>query len=113
MAKAARANRTDTSATRRRIELPSPPAWVKPQLAKLVNEAPDGPDRLHEIKFDGYRMHARLDAGRLQIRRADARLSAPGLCVTPTLGAGLASHARTGTLFNGAGRRMRLDSGGS
>lgn len=24
-------------------------------------------DRLHEIKFDGYRMHARLDAGRVQV----------------------------------------------
>ena len=44
-----------------------PPAWVKPQLAKLVEKAPDGPDWLHEIKFDGYRMHARLDAGRVQI----------------------------------------------
>jgi ATP-dependent DNA ligase len=45
----------------------SPPAWVKPQLSKLVKEAPNGPDWLHEIKFDGYRMHARLDAGRVQI----------------------------------------------
>jgi ATP-dependent DNA ligase len=33
----------------------------------LVKQAPDGPDWLHEIKFDGYRMHARLDAGRVQI----------------------------------------------
>jgi bifunctional non-homologous end joining protein LigD len=49
------------------VELTSPPAWVKPQLAKLVNEAPDGPEWLHEIKFDGYRMHARLDARRVQI----------------------------------------------
>jgi ATP-dependent DNA ligase len=32
-----------------------------------VKTAPDGPDWLHEIKFDGYRMHARLDAGRVQI----------------------------------------------
>jgi bifunctional non-homologous end joining protein LigD len=32
-----------------------------------VEKAPDGPDWLHEIKFDGYRMHARLDAGRVQI----------------------------------------------
>jgi ATP-dependent DNA ligase len=45
----------------------SPPAWIKPQLAKLVEKAPDGPDWLHEIKFDGYRMHARLDGGRVQI----------------------------------------------
>jgi bifunctional non-homologous end joining protein LigD len=44
-----------------------PPVWVKPPLAKLVEKAPDGLDWLHEIKFDGYRMHARLDAGRVQI----------------------------------------------
>jgi DNA ligase D-like protein (predicted ligase) len=44
-----------------------PPTWVKPQLAKLVEKAPDGPDWLHEIKFDGYRMHARLDAGTVHI----------------------------------------------
>jgi bifunctional non-homologous end joining protein LigD len=45
----------------------APPKWIKLQLAKLVKEAPDGPDWLHEIKFDGYRMHARLDTGRTQI----------------------------------------------
>ncbi|HEX3523167.1 MAG TPA: hypothetical protein VHT52_13895 [Stellaceae bacterium] len=28
-----------------------------------MQEAPDGPEWLHEIKFDGYRMHARLDRG--------------------------------------------------
>src|SRR5438132_8882525 len=44
-----------------------PPAWIKPQLATLVKKAPDGPDWLHEIKLDGYRMHARLDAGRVNI----------------------------------------------
>jgi ATP-dependent DNA ligase len=45
----------------------SPPTWVKPQLAALVKKAPDGPDWLHEIKLDGFRMHARLDAGRVKI----------------------------------------------
>src|ERR1700716_2210090 len=44
-----------------------PPSWIKPQLAALVKEAPDGPDWLHELKLDGYRMHARLDAGRVNI----------------------------------------------
>jgi ATP-dependent DNA ligase len=44
-----------------------PPAWIKPQLAALVKEAPDVPDWLHELKLDGYRMHARLDAGRVNI----------------------------------------------
>jgi DNA ligase D-like protein (predicted ligase) len=43
------------------------PTWIKPQLAALVKEAPDGPDWLHELKLDGYRMHARLDAGRVNI----------------------------------------------
>jgi bifunctional non-homologous end joining protein LigD len=45
----------------------SPPTWIKPQLANLVKEAPDGPGWLHEIKLDGYRMHARLDADRVKI----------------------------------------------
>src|ERR1700686_3613620 len=51
----------------RRSEQASAPTWVKPQLAALVKKAPDGPDWLHEMKLDGYRMHARLDAGRVQI----------------------------------------------
>jgi ATP-dependent DNA ligase len=36
---------------------------VKPQLTKLVDQAPEEPEWLHELKFDGYRMHARLDRG--------------------------------------------------
>jgi ATP-dependent DNA ligase len=67
MAKSARTNPTNSIPTLRRAGPASPPAWIKPQLAKLVEEAPDGPDWRHEIKFDGYRMHARLDAGRAQI----------------------------------------------
>jgi len=59
--------RATMTPTRRRVEATSPPAWVKPQLAALVKKAPDGPDWLHEIKLDGYRMHARLDAGRVKI----------------------------------------------
>jgi bifunctional non-homologous end joining protein LigD len=67
MAKSARATPSGMTPTRRKAEQASPPTWVKPQLAALVKEAPDGPDWLHEIKLDGYRMHARLDAGRVQI----------------------------------------------
>ena len=43
------------------------PEWIRPQLAELVTEPPDGPDWLHEIKFDGYRMHARLDRGTVRL----------------------------------------------
>src|SRR5438132_4027610 len=48
---------------------PSPglPKWVKPQLCKLVDAPPQGPEWLHEIKYDGYRMHARLDRGRVSL----------------------------------------------
>jgi len=63
-----RSARTSSSKRVEGTSTPShPPTWIKPQLATLVRTAPDGPDWLHEIKLDGYRMHARLDAGRVQI----------------------------------------------
>jgi len=53
--------------TRIRSSTSSPPPWIKPELAALVKTAPEGTNWLHEMKLDGYRMHARLDAGRVQI----------------------------------------------
>ena len=67
MTKSARTTPTGTISARPRADPASPPTWIKPQLAKLVEKAPDGPDWLHEIKVDGYRIHARLDAARVQI----------------------------------------------
>ena len=52
---------------RPRGRAPDLPTWVKPQLCKLVKEPPQGPEWLHEIKYDGYRMHARLDHGSVQL----------------------------------------------
>jgi DNA ligase D-like protein (predicted ligase) len=43
------------------------PAWIKPQLCQLVKDAPNGENWAHELKFDGYRIHARID-------RTDVRL---------------------------------------
>ena len=43
------------------------PQWIRPQLTQLVDAAPDGDQWLHEIKFDGYRMHARLDRGAVKL----------------------------------------------
>jgi ATP-dependent DNA ligase len=43
------------------------PRWIKPQLTRLAEEAPKGTDWLHEIKYDGYRMHARIDGGKIQL----------------------------------------------
>jgi bifunctional non-homologous end joining protein LigD len=37
------------------------PAFIPPQLATLVDRAPDGGEWLHEIKYDGYRVAARLE----------------------------------------------------
>ena len=43
------------------------PAFVAPCLASLSDKAPDSDDWLHEIKFDGYRIQARLDRGRVKL----------------------------------------------
>ncbi len=42
------------------------PARLEPQLATLVRQAPAG-DWRYEVKFDGYRLLARLDAGRARL----------------------------------------------
>jgi hypothetical protein len=54
-------------AGRQRGEATALPGWIKPQLTKLVDQPPDGPEWLHELKFDGYRMHARLDRGAVRL----------------------------------------------
>jgi len=60
-ATATRATRGAAMALRRgRAALP---AFVSPQLCTLVSEAPAGEEWLHEIKFDGFRMQARVDRG--------------------------------------------------
>jgi bifunctional non-homologous end joining protein LigD len=43
------------------------PQWIRPQLTQLVDAAPDGDQWLHAIKYDGYRMHARLDRGTVKL----------------------------------------------
>ena len=40
---------------------------VAPQLTQLVETAPDGDGWLNELKYDGYRMHARLDRGAVKL----------------------------------------------
>ena len=51
----------------RRSEATALLGWIKPQLTKLVDQPPDGPEWLHELKYDGYRMHARLDRGAVRL----------------------------------------------
>jgi bifunctional non-homologous end joining protein LigD len=40
---------------------------MKPQLATLVRQAPEGEDWIHEIKFDGYRVLCRIANGSVRI----------------------------------------------
>ena len=43
------------------------PAFVAPCLATLADKAPDNNNWVHEIKFDGYRIQARLDRGKVKL----------------------------------------------
>jgi bifunctional non-homologous end joining protein LigD len=56
----------------RKAELPDParlpgakkgmlPVFVEPSLAQLADRPPKGKDWIHEVKFDGYRIEARID----------------------------------------------------
>jgi DNA ligase D-like protein (predicted ligase) len=54
-------------ARRAGADQPALPQWIRPQLTELVDAAPEGDQWLHEIKYDGYRMHARLDRGAVRL----------------------------------------------
>jgi DNA ligase D-like protein (predicted ligase) len=43
------------------------PSFVAPQLSLSVQKPPSGPQWVHEIKLDGFRMAARIDHGRVQL----------------------------------------------
>jgi bifunctional non-homologous end joining protein LigD len=44
------------------------PSFIEPQLASLANSPPVGDSWVHEIKFDGYRLLARIDGGRVRLK---------------------------------------------
>ena len=43
------------------------PSFIEPALASLVEKPPTGDRWVHEVKFDGYRLLARLDHGRVKL----------------------------------------------
>jgi len=47
-----------------RSELPD---FIEPSLATLTKKPPEGAAWLHEIKFDGYRLQARIEAGKVRL----------------------------------------------
>ena len=44
------------------------PSFIEPQLASLAERPPPGAAWVHEIKFDGYRLLARVDRGRVTLK---------------------------------------------
>ena len=73
-AKAVKARSSDTQAANvpdsskmdgaRKAPLPS---FVEPTLATLAPKPPSGERWIHEIKFDGYRLQVRIEAGRVKL----------------------------------------------
>ena len=43
------------------------PEFIPPELATLMDKAPAGDDWIHEIKLDGYRTAARIEAGKVRM----------------------------------------------
>ena len=64
------------------------PAFAEPMLASLVTTPPAGERWLHEIKFDGYRLQARIERGEVKL------LTRSGLDWTAKFGEGLAASLR-------------------
>lgn len=43
------------------------PRWIEPQLLTLAARVPDGAGWIHELKYDGYRLHLWLEDGRVRL----------------------------------------------
>lgn len=43
------------------------PRWIEPQLLSLAPRVPAGAGWLHELKYDGYRLHLRLEDGQVRL----------------------------------------------
>lgn len=65
--KTGRIDRKKASAAPKGAKTMKMPDFVAPQLATLKPHAPTGSGWIHEIKFDGYRLQARLEDGRVRL----------------------------------------------
>ena len=60
---------TDSGRARRQADLfrPAPPTFIEPCLPTLVHEVPKRGEWLHELKWDGYRLHVRIAGGKIAL----------------------------------------------
>jgi bifunctional non-homologous end joining protein LigD len=66
---APKATRTKTISSKRRPRGSDPtPEFIAPELCKLIDRPPSGAGWVHEVKFDGYRIQARIEQGRVALR---------------------------------------------
>ena len=87
------------------------PKLVAPQLATLVEQAPAGDEWLHEFKYDGYRILARLEDGRARLLSRNGR---DWTASFPTVAEGVVRHAASvvaGLMRIGPFSRRRIRSG--
>ena len=54
------------------------PGWMRPYLPTLVDKPPSGPQWVHEIKWDGYRVSVYVEAGKVTIRKSATVTTRPG-----------------------------------
>jgi bifunctional non-homologous end joining protein LigD len=62
------ARRRSATAEARGARVGRLPAFVPPQLCRLVDRPPTGAEWIHEVKFDGYRMQLRVEGGRAVLK---------------------------------------------
>lgn len=75
-----------TPKRRRAIQATAMPGFIPPALATRVAKPPTGKDWLHEVKFDGYRIQARIDGGEIRyLTRTGLDWTARFRALTPAL----------------------------
>ena len=68
MAEAQSAGRSAPGVASDGVAVRKMPRFVEPELARLVERPPSGAGWAHEVKFDGYRLQMRIEAGEARLR---------------------------------------------
>jgi bifunctional non-homologous end joining protein LigD len=68
------------------------PRWIEPQLLTSAPDVPGGAGWIHELKYDGYRLHAWVEAGRVRLLTRRGHDWADRMPAIATAAAGLPVH---------------------